>query len=322
LGITAVCVALLVVILFFRLQRYIVHTPDGVRLDIPLLHGILYEIPEPIEETPEPDDGLESELPTSLPEPGEPTPPVRSAFLSRRALDEMVDWDMALGGLQIDRLLVPLNDTTGQLQWASEVEKADLFLLNGDTTVDDTFEGVSFLIRRSALLHVFYNQLLTQRNAELALTEGWLNPTDPEVQAYFIELALELGNRGFDEIVLLDFGFPANYEGQDDEVVLGFLRNLAGALGEIDVALSILTRESDWYHPDGDTTILRPGLEALSGTVYRFYCLLEPDTALDEERFDALMAAVQAMLGTETHRFVPAAPGFGPGEGNWMTVLG
>jgi len=294
-----------------------------VRLDVPFLRGVLYEIPEPAEDTPEPeyDPEPEPEPPANQTEPDEPPPSVRSVFLSQRVLDGMLDWDLTLDGLEIDRMLVSLNDTTGQLRWQSNVETAGRFLLNGDTGLDDKFEGVSFLIRRSALLHGFHNQLLTQRNAELALTEDWLDPAHPENQAYLIELALELGGRGFDEIVLLDFGFPADYEGQDNEVVLDFLQDLADALYEIDVALSILTRETDWHHPNGDTTTLQPGLAALSAVVYRFYCLLEPDTAPGEEQFDALMPAVQAVLGPETHRFVPAAPGFGPEAGNWMTIL-
>lgn len=322
LGITAVCVALLVVVLFFWLQRYIVHTQDGVRLDVPLLHGILDEIPEPAEDTPEPELEAEPEAPAE--EPGlvdEPTPIVRAVSLSQRALDEIIDWDVTLDGMQIDRLLVTLNDATGQLKWASEVEKAERFLLEGDMGLDDKFGDVSFLIRRSAVLHGFHNQLLAQRNAELALTDGWLNPADPEVQTYLIGLALELGNNGFDEIVLLDFGFPPGHEGQDDEVILAFLRDLAHALDEIDVTLSILTRETDWYHPDGNVTALPPGLGALAEVVYRFYCLLEPDTELEEERFDALMTAAQAVLGEALYRFVPGGPGFGPEEGNWMTVL-
>jgi len=49
LAVVILLCALLFVILFFALQRYIIHTPDGVRLDIPALRSMLPPIPEVVE---------------------------------------------------------------------------------------------------------------------------------------------------------------------------------------------------------------------------------------------------------------------------------
>jgi len=322
LGVTILGVGLLLVASFFRFQRYIVHTAEGVRLDIPFLRAILDELPEP----------LAPDAPVYTPA----TPPAhiedesfavpeqsfRSVFLTAAALDEMLDWSLALQDLQVDRVLVPLNDPTGTLHWDSDVSKADRFALNGQADIAAQFAGIDPDIGRSALLYGFRNSLLVQRNPEAALYGQWLNPANAEIRAYLTELALELGGMGFDEIVLTDFGFPADYAYRDDEVILGFLRDLARALRNIGVELSVMTQEADWLTSEEDAPFFRPSLVALSGIVSRFYCVLEPETIADTERLEALHRSAQAVLGADISRFVPAGSGFGPESGNWMTQFG
>jgi len=104
-------------------------------------------------------------------------------------------------------------------------------------------------------------------------------------------------------------------------VILSFLSDLASALNTIDVRLSVMTREADWYDPEDEAEPHRPRLFELAEIVSRFYCVLEPGTLTDEDRHDALMAAVQSVLQGEAHRFVPVGSGSGPEEGNWTMRL-
>jgi len=164
---------------------------------------------------------------------------------------------------------------------------------------------------------------MASRNPPVALygVEGWLDPRNAEMRAYIIDLALELGRLGFDEIVLQDFVFPWSYRDEaEDAVILAFLRDMAAALGRIDVTLSVMTREADWwYHPYGEAPLVRTEMAQFSNIISRFYCLLEPETVVDEARLGALLAAAEAVLGeAAAHRFVPAGAGSGPEKGNWL----
>jgi len=328
LGVSLLVTLVLVVALFFRLQRYIVHTPDGIRLDIPILRGILDEIPEwsdepfPTPPPPTPTPSADPELPPPPPE------AFRGLWVRGETLETAPDWNQTLEGFQADALLVAMNDETGRLWWESDVDMASRFALSGEGDPGPILETIDEEFGRSALLFGFHNQLMANRNPPMALegAEGWLDPESIEMRDYLMDLALELARLGFDEIVLIDFTFPQNYEEADDPLILNFLRELSVALGTLDVALSVMTRAEDWYTPEYDPEedtpppLFRPNLALLLDIVSRFYCLLDPETLAEEDRFEALLTAAQSVLGNEMHRFVPVGTGSGPEEGNWVMI--
>ena len=322
LGAAVLTIAILLVVVFFWFQSYIVYTPEGIRLDIPFLRGILDEIPENAQEEPFP--VLPPEAPGDPAEPvrpgeTEPPPSIRSVLFTGEALATIPDWDLTLAGFRADAILVAMNDETGLLWWESAVEMARSYALSGEGNPGPILEAMDPEVWRSALLVGFQNELMASRNPPLALAaEGWLDPRDVEVRDYVMDLALELGRLGFDEIVLADFTFPPDYPETADAVIISFLRDLASALGTLDVRLSVMTHELDWYDPEDTAHFFRPGLFQLAEIVFRFYCVIEPTTLADEERYAALMAAVQSILGGGAYRFVPVGPGGGPEEGNWV----
>jgi len=320
LGVLAITVCVLVVVVFFWFQRYIVHTPEGVRLDVPFLRGILAEIPEWPEEPdyPPEDDSAEVMGPGyQPPEEAEPTD-FRSLWITGADLETVPDWEMALAGFHVDGILVAMSDATGQLQWHSQVPLAISYGLRSEETPDLSAMGDE--VHRAALLFGFQNRLLAERNPPLALRDGWVDPDDPEVRRYVAELARELGQLGFDEIVLADWAYPPGGRG-DAAVIIEFLRYLARALAAMGVELSILTQEADWWYDlQGETPIYRPEFGALMDVVSRFYCLLEPETAMDPDRIDGLQAVARSVLGRGYYRFVPVGAGSGPEEGNWVVL--
>lgn len=328
-GVAVLATALLLVVVFFWFQSYIVHTPDGIRLDIPFLRGILDDIPDYAQDEPFPFEPPISIEPIAPIEPGETPPeidlpPFRSVVVSGADLETMPDPNLTLEGFRADAILVALNDETGQLWWASGVDLATSYALNGEGDLAPLLDSLDPEFGRSALLFGFHNELMAQRNPPVSLdgVAGWLDPRDVTMRDYLMDLMLELARLGFDEIVLADFTFPPDYPSPADGVILDFLRDLVSALGTRDVTLSVLTREADWYDfEDEATPFFRPGLFQLADIVHRFYCVLELETIADPDRHAALMAAVQSVLGSGTHRFVPIGQGGGPEEGNWAVAL-
>jgi len=320
---------ILLVAVFFWFQRYIVHTPDGVRLDIPFLRGILDEIPEadPDADTQEeasvipvtPADTAEYDQSVMPPD----LPPFRSVLITAEDLERMPDVNLTLEGARADAILIPVNDETGQLWWRSDVGTATRYALYGTGDLNLMLETIAPEIGRSALLVGFHNRLMAQRNPPAGLygAEYWLDPRNVEMRDYIRDLALELGQMGFDEIVLKDFSFPPDYTDAEEAVILAFLQELVNALSLIDVSLGVVTRESDWYAPDGDVYPSRPGPAQLSDIALRLYCVLDPETAADPERYEALMAAVQSVLGGGAYRFVPIGPGSSSDGINWVVQL-
>jgi len=316
--ILVVCV--LAVVIFFWFQRYIVHTPDGVRLDVPFLRGISDEISEfddeiPFEdprETPEP-------TPDERSEPQMPTEPFRAVWVAESVIETIPGWSLSLGGLRADAVLIALSDETGRLRWDTDVEMASRFALSGENDLAPLLFDIGEEVSRVALLYGFRNQLMAQRNPPAALAGDWLDPRNIEIRDYIMELGLELGRLGFNEIVLTDVLFPLDFPVEADAAALiSFLREFAAVLSTIDVSLSLMTRESDWYVPEDGTTSRRPSWAVLAEIITRFYCVLDVETTTDEERFDEFMQTVHTALGGSSHQFVPTGLGSGPELGNWM----
>ena len=334
LGVALLTFVVLAVTIFFVAQRYIVYTPDGVRLDIPILRDILDDIPEsaqrePILPEPEhpPGDPAEEDL--------EPREPTLAAFIQGTTLTAIPDWAFALRGVGANAMLAAVSDEHGRLSWETGIELAIRFDLAGEGLIAPRLETLDEDNHSAALLYGFSNQFMAQRNPDMALTTGWLDPANEEVRAYIMDLALELATLGFDEIVLSGFTFPPNSPVADGALILSFLTELALALGAVGTDLSLMTLEEHWHNPEGERLPLYPDLGALSHIVFQFYCVLTPETLEYPERFAALMQAVESTLGRgSAHRFLPGGlplfpdlyeeeefrPLF-PQKGNWFLPL-
>ena len=312
--IIALC-AVLFVASFFWLQNFIVHTTEGIRIDAPFLRGITDEIPAssiipyplPTEPSPEPEPS-----PVITPEILPQGVYERVLHVSLGHLDTILDWQQTLDGFEANAVMIPMNNRQGQLWWETEIAFAHSYLLGGDGRIDLILDQMNRDVRRAAILHAFHNELMAQRNEPAALNEYWLDPTNEDIQTYLIEQALELVSLGFTEIVLRDFGFPANDDGQESAQVIAFLGNLARQLGRHDASLSVMIPESAWILEDS----LDPA--ALLNVVARFYTQLDMETLQNEARFQTLEQQVQRILGADSTRFIPFVPTVTVREGNWV----
>ena len=327
LGVSVLAVILLLVTAFFWFQRYIVYTPDGIRLDIPFWRDILDEIPEDAQDEPFPFVPPGGDVPTDPSDPNQPSlpeeptgiPPIRGVLVSGETLGE-TNVAQILESHSADAILVAMNDETGRLWWASEVDMAVRYALSDEGDLGPMLEGLDPEIGRSALLFGFHNELMATRNPPVALdyAEGWLDPRNAEMRDYIRALALELGWMGFDEIVLVDFAFPPGHPEASGAVILHFLEDLARALGPMNVTLSVMMTEREWYDPSGEVPSSLPSLVQLAGIVHRFYVVLDPEVPLEDSRHQALRAVAEAIFGADVYRFVPVGPGDGPERGSWV----
>ena len=322
LGILALLAVVLFVVVFFWFQNFIVHTSEGIRLDIPFLREILDEIPEDASPDPIPPP-VETPSPAIGDPNDEPDTPIqvddfRMVYFQGTDLSNVL-WEFALEGF--DGALIAMNDDSGMLWWDTDVPYAQSFELSGTGDPAPYLEQMGEDTRRSAILYGFQNRLMATRNPPIALTDDFLDPANVTVQSYVIDLALDLVRLGFNEIVLTGFSYPPDYQsGETDQILLDFFAELANVLRVAGASLSIMTQEADWLDAYGDPVNFHPSLTALAPIVDRFYCILRPETTLDSPQFVALHTAVEAVLGQESHRFVPGAPGLRLDEGNWIVI--
>ena len=112
--------------------------------------------------------------------------------------------------------------------------------------------------------------------------QGWLDPTDPQVQSYLAAVCQEIARLGFDEILLTDFAYPT--QGQTDtlrptagrsDALTTLCRQLQGALADYDLTLSVAGQADSAQPnaPSGQTT-------AFLAAFGRVWATAEDQTAL------------------------------------------
>lgn len=208
------------------LQRYLVYTDEGPRLELPPFLQMLRG---------ENSSG-EPGGPASLPDPGsvsvvvEPAgsgsdaPPgeKKPGFALQLSVDDVVSGTAAarLEEAGAEALILEVKDQSGKLAWLSGQRVAERSKANGPQSVNDALirwnaGGVYTIARvccfRDDSVPYYYNKLALRRGGnnwrdELGLR--WLSPAQADSRAYIAGLCGELAELGFDEIVLEHFSFP------------------------------------------------------------------------------------------------------------------
>ncbi len=222
IAITLTVVVVLVVAGLFFLQKYIVYTPDGPKLQLPALFqreenpGGAVSVPDPgslsIVEQPPVDQP---------PVPGEEDG-ASAGYALQISVDQVINGETPEPDPAMKGLIVEMKDPMGRLSWHSEQAVAGWSEVNGQQAVGDALkkwnEGDVYTIAR---VHCFLDDTVPYYNNNLALRwagqdwnwrdgDGlrWTSPGKAEVRAYNAALCGELAALGFDEIVLEEFYFP------------------------------------------------------------------------------------------------------------------
>ncbi|MCI9156013.1 MAG: hypothetical protein HFF44_03605 [Lawsonibacter sp.] len=252
------------------LQRYLVYTDDGVKLDLPpFLQMFRQEDGEQggSASPPElPDISLTEDPDASQPEPEpEPEPP---GFALSLAVDEIVNGTAAvrLEETGAQAVILEVKDRMGQLSWPSEQTIAGWSHVNGQQAAADALrqwnQGEVYTIAR---VHCFRDDTVPYYNNRLALrwagTEWnwrdelglrWTSPAQEDIRAYNAALCGELAAMGFDEIVLEEFYFPVT--GKLDTIRRGDSYNPSQFTAQVE---DFLTRAQQAAEPYGAKISLR-----------------------------------------------------------------
>lgn len=269
----AVAVVLVLAGLFF-LQRYIVYTDDGMRLDLPpFLQAFRQGDREP-EEPPLPDltDISVVEDNGTQPEPE----PERPGFGVQLTVDEVVNGTAAarLEELGAEALVLEVKDQLGQLAWQSGQAMAGRSEVNGSQAVGEALkrwnEGDIYTVAR---VHCFRDDTVPYYNNNFALRWAgnnwnwrdelglrWTSPAREEIRAYNAALCGELAAMGFDEIVLEECCFPIG--GKLDTIKQGESYEPVRFTAQLE---DFLTRVRQAVEPYGTKISLRVERETLAG---------------------------------------------------------
>lgn len=232
------------------LDRYIVYTRDGARLDFSLSQtmpqGVLAQPPGPGET-----------IPIIYADSTEPTEPVQTQtgvhgyYIDTKALSGGIDAIRA----QLEKLpagtavMVDVKNTKGHFYYSTSVgsvtfdgvdtgEMDDLIAYLADSDLYTIARLPAFRDYEYGLNHVDSGLAKKGGDGALWLDETrcyWLDPTDAGALTYLIQTATELRSLGFDELVFTDFRFPETdqiaFEGDTNLALSEAAEELAEACG-------------------------------------------------------------------------------------------
>lgn len=282
-GILAVLVVLAVAGVIY-LQRYMVYTDEGAKLELPPFLQSLRQGGKK-----NPSDGS-----ASLPNQGDVSVDIQPAgsqsegqdpqgpevekpagFALQLSVDDVVNGSAAqkLAEAGADALVLEVKGGSGMLAWRSNLPEAERGQVNGTQATTDALRrwnaGEVYTIARvccfrddTAAYHL--NSLaLHQSNGTWRDTLGirWFSPAQDRVQAYIANLCGELGELGFDEIVLEQCTFPI--QGSLERIIRGDDYNSARFSSEME---SFLTQVRTAVEPYGAKVSLRVERDTLAGT--------------------------------------------------------
>lgn len=219
------------------LQRYLVYTDEGPKLELPPFLQMLRgenSSGEPGGSASLPDPGSISVVIDPGGSQSEPPPEEeKPSFAIQLPVDDVVNGAAAatLEEAGAEALMLEVKGQDGKLAWLSGQAVAVRAKVSGSQQATDALrqwnEGKVYTIARVCC---FRDDSAPYFHNAMALREGsnnwrderilrWLSPANDRAQAYIAGLCGELAGLGFDEIVLEDFSFP--YRGKLDRINRG-----------------------------------------------------------------------------------------------------
>ena len=221
------------------LQRYLVYTDEGPKLELPPFLQSLrgeYRAEEPGGSASLPDPGsLSIDIgPAGSQSEPQPQPPEESAgFALALPVSDVLNGTAAekLSQAGAEAVILEMKEPSGKLAWLSGQAMAGRARANSTQAANDALkqwnEGAVYTIARVCCFRddsapYYHNSLALRRgngNWKDELGLRWLSPAQEKNQAYIAGLCGELAALGFDEIVLEQFGFPT--QGSLDKITRG-----------------------------------------------------------------------------------------------------
>ncbi len=244
----AVGVITLIVVLFYGMQKYAVITKDGVNVELPILtkgetvideSGHEVKVFDPVEVDVVYDEPDYSYIKATA---GKNVPEMRAIFVPSENInhDKLMEYANRLKSG--NALVLEMKPRSGLLMWNSAAQVASSYGLSTPTEITDQMpEFIAQLksddIYLVAQISCCLDAMFTARSTSVALRRAdnganyidgygtWLDPYSQTVRNYIAELAQELFDMGFDEVVLADVAHPV----LDAGVELLYTRELSTA---------------------------------------------------------------------------------------------
>ena len=296
------------------LQKYMVYTDEGVKLELPPFLQMLRgerSSEEPGGSASLPDPGSVSVVVDpggSASEPRQPDETEPASFALALPVSDVVSGAAAarLAEAGADELILAVKTQDGKLAWLSGQGAAERSRVNGSQEATEAIrqwnQGEVYTIARVCCFRddsaPYYNNAMALRQGngnwrdELGLR--WLSPANDRAQAYIAGLCGELAGLGFDEIVLEDFSFPVR--GKVDRINRGDSYDPARFSAELEDLLAQIQKAVEPYGTKISLRVERDtlaGAESLSGVTPQ---LLEKYAARVWVEEDGLTPAPQDLL--------------------------
>jgi hypothetical protein len=261
-------VLILTVFALVFLQQYVVYSADGVRLELPFFQNEPATAPPTAALTGTPSPAETAPLVVVTPEAVEPN------WLHAVMLPLTAIYD-GTAAQQIEEAggnaaILDMKSDDGSLGYVSALPLAiSAKVSSGDAAINAAIRAlIEKEIYTIARVSCFKDHNLSNADRSLAVTTNsgyrwtdpdnvrWVSPTSETVRQYVTNVCVELADLGFDEILLVNSGYPTegnlNYIKKGDAydkaafstVIGGFYTQVAKALEGHDVKLSILTDEA------------------------------------------------------------------------------
>ncbi len=229
----ALGVIMLIVVLFYGMQKYAVITKDGVSVELPILSDGKTAIDSSGNEV-RVFDTVDTEVIYDEPDysyitatAGKDVQEFRAIFVPYTDLtsDKLKEYTARLS--QGNGLVLEMKPRSGQLMWDSQ---SDMALSYGLTVSSEQTADMPNLITQikednkgiylAAQISCCIDELFASRSTTVTLrradnngnviddTGTWLDPYNLSVRNYIVQLARELYDMGFDEVILADVAHP------------------------------------------------------------------------------------------------------------------
>lgn len=236
----ALGVIMLIVVLFYGMQKYAVITKDGVAVELPILTRGQTTVDSSGNEV-KVFKQVETELVYDEPDysyikatAGDDVPEIRAIFVPYTDLtkEKLNEYTARLS--RGNALVLEMKPRSGNLMWDSQ---ADMALGYGLTVSNDQTAQMPALIAElkeknkdkyfAAQISCCIDELFASRSTTVTLRRAdnngnviddkgtWLDPYNMNVRNYIVQLAEELYDMGFDEVILADVAHPTFSEPTD-----------------------------------------------------------------------------------------------------------
>ena len=339
-------------VLFYGMQKYAVISKDGVSIRLPLLDDGSTTVDSSghvvhnFESVSVPLSFGETDYSYIRTRAGETAPPVRAIFVPAENInsDKLMEYSARL--VSGNALVLEMKPRSGVTLWESHTQMAEKYALTQQTELTAAMpEMIQTLKDKNiylvAQISCCIDALLPTRTPAYCIhTEtglnyadglgSWLDPYNREVHTWVAEMAQELYDLGFDEVLLKDVAHPSLAEA----IPLVYTRDISTPRSTAFAVCGMAADIADQLYDRGEKTLsiycntrealvrddLTTGQNAV--TFFRFYDRVYLDTDKFTYPFNVEDVASQVTKGNVYDRLVPVVINYIPDNSSWVLVDG